>query len=81
MCCVVIFGSVMLYRLFSFFNHSCKPNCDMVISKTGVMKVVANEDIAAGAEITIRYDEQRRRFFKCMCSVCARKALMSAWRK
>lgn len=59
-----------LFRLASFFNHSCCPNALTRWDATaGEMVVTAAEPIAAGEEITISYLGHRCELDSCACGL------------
>ena len=79
-------GSVV-FRVFSYVNHSCKPNVFSIYStKSNQQTVYAGYDIKAGQQILISYfggnedfmtceqrlEQTRRNWgFVCSCDVCA----------
>ncbi|KAI1618099.1 hypothetical protein EDD37DRAFT_646914 [Exophiala viscosa] len=64
--------------LYSFFNHSCRPNVaalDDEMNGTSSVRIVARKDIARGSELFISYlsNEELRTSYE------NRKQLLSAW--
>jgi uncharacterized protein len=64
-----------------YFNHSCHPNCESVVSKTRVYIVVICE-VHAGEELTYDYGEEYVNEFirphGCRCRKCVTKKIRPA---
>lgn len=49
-----------IYPLFTFFNHSCRPNVawnNCMDERSNMLRVTAEKDIKAGEQLTVSYDE------------------------
>ncbi len=70
--------------LSSKFNHSCDPNCGIIVNDTGGHNVVALGDISAGEETT--YDYAMRNYAiehfpdACICGAPNCRASITGWR-
>ena len=78
-----------LYPSASFFNHSCRPNCE-VFETGSVLSVHAQRDVSLGEELSIAYIDCNQRlrarrqqlqqtyFFHCRCDRCSREEQLEA---
>ena len=83
-------GASGLYRLHSFLQHSCAPNCAVgVLFSTGEVLVRAIKDICEGELLTRNYEREaflelpaserqqhllQTRGFACLCERCAKES-------
>jgi SET domain-containing protein len=65
------------WNLARYINHSCRPNCEVEISKEGKILIEAIKNIKAGEEITYDYGKEYfNEFIKpigCKCVKCISK--------
>ena len=63
-------------NLARYFNHSCRPNCEIEIYK-GRVWIFARRNIKPGEELGYDYGEAYVEAYlsgKCLCAACAPKA-------
>lgn len=69
--------------LSSIFNHSCDPNCGIVINETGAHNIVAMRSIAAGDEATYDYAMRNYRIehfpTPCCCGTTNCRRTITGW--
>lgn len=66
------------WNLARYINHSCKPNCEVEISKDGKILIEAVKNIKEDEEITYDYGKEYfNEFIKpigCKCEKCIKKS-------